>query len=396
MSFSAGTGFSNHRNPKQAGIDAVQAALQDAGIDQPDFVLMFAAIGYNQEAIVKAVRQASGNAPLIGCSAEGIISRAHVVEENYGALVTVIKSDEIRFEGVYAKGLREDSFQVGCDLATAVNPLVQEDTLGLLVLTDGVTLNFDKFYQGFDEHKSFARFLPLLGGLAGDNFEFKDTYQYCDDTVGTDGVAGAVISGQGQLISEVCHGCVPVGGERKVTRSEGNVIYEIDGKRALDVLSEYVGAKEIDDWQRTIVSLSLGFRAPDFMGTDYDEFVVRFIPSKDDEKGSIAISTEVPVGSSVWMTRRDIDKIQNSNDVMVTRLKSRLGGKKPKLVIQFDCGGRGKLMFDDDQRWALQQRLQSSFDMDAPWAGMFSFGEIGPVGNQNCFHNYTVVLLALC
>jgi hypothetical protein len=61
-----------------------------------------------------------------------------------------------------------------------------------------------------------------------------------------------------------------------VTRSEGNIIYEIDGKPAMEVFEEYIpeGSLTHDgDWFRYVISLSLCFRAPSYIKDE--EYVVR-------------------------------------------------------------------------------------------------------------------------
>src|SRR5215212_4394952 len=94
------------------------------------------------------------------------------------------------------------------------------------------------------------------------------TYQYCDDEIVSDGVAYALLSGEVQPASAIGIGYLPIGGERKVTRSRGNVIYEIDGKPAVEVLQEYLPDSALTDdrdWMHYAVSLALCFRAPSYI-----------------------------------------------------------------------------------------------------------------------------------
>jgi small ligand-binding sensory domain FIST len=72
-----------------------------------------------------------------------------------------------------------------------------------------------------------------------------------------------------------------------------------------------------------------------------------------------------------------------------------LGGDHPKLVLHFDCVARGKMMFRDQEKLANLRRLRQSLGPDGPWAGFYSYGEIGPVSNHNCFHTFSAVVLAL-
>jgi hypothetical protein len=66
MTIQAGVGVSTNRNPKAAGKEAARKALDAAKLERPDFVFMFATVGYPQKEIVNAVRQATAQAPLFG------------------------------------------------------------------------------------------------------------------------------------------------------------------------------------------------------------------------------------------------------------------------------------------------------------------------------------------
>ena len=94
MAIQAGVGMSHHRNPKVAGREAAQSALEAGGIEKPDFCFTFAAVGYNQEVLIRAVREATGNTPLCGCSGEGVITRGGADEANFSAAVMAIRSDQ--------------------------------------------------------------------------------------------------------------------------------------------------------------------------------------------------------------------------------------------------------------------------------------------------------------
>ena len=220
------------------------------------------------------------------------------------------------------------------------------------------------------------------------------TYQYCDDEIVSDGVAYALLSGEVQPASAIGIGYLPIGAERKVTRSQGNVIYEIDGKPTVEVLQEYLPDSALaDDWRRYAISCVLCLRAPSYMKDE--EYVVRTILSLDATDGSAIVQTEVQEGTSIWMTSRDQEKLTAELDRMAEQIKKELGGNQPKLVLHFDCVSRGKLMFRDQEKLQLLRQFRQAVGPEAPWAGFYTFGEIGPVGKHNCYHNYTAVVLAL-
>ena len=97
MTTKAAVGMSRHHNPNIAGREAAQQALQKAGINRPDFVFMFASIGYDQHSLLHAVRETTEGAPLSGCSAEGTINGDDADESSFSVLVTAISSDELRW-----------------------------------------------------------------------------------------------------------------------------------------------------------------------------------------------------------------------------------------------------------------------------------------------------------
>jgi hypothetical protein len=394
MTTKAGVGMSHHRNPNVAGRDAAKQALENAGLEKPDFVFMFATVGYDQRSVLRAVREATGGAPLSGCSGEGTISGDDADESNYSVVVMAISSDELRWHNGLATGLGADSRATGQQVAQSLSSDLSADAVGLFVFPDGTTVNFDDFFAGLEGELSSNQFLPLWGGGAGDNFAMVQTYQYCDDEVVSDGVAYALLSGGAHLVSTIGIGYIPIGGERKVTRSQGNVIYEIDGEPALEVLQEYLPDRAIaDDWGRYVPTFGLSFRAPSYMKDE--EYILRGINSVNTADGSVSLQTDVQEDTSVWFSSRDKAKITTGLDRMADQIKEELGGAQPKLVLHFDCCSRGKIMLRDQEKLQILRQFRQAVGPEVPWAGFYTYGEIGPVGKHNFYHTYTAVVLAL-
>jgi hypothetical protein len=398
MATTAGVGMSYHHNPNLAGREAAHQALKKAGVEKPDFVFMFASIGYDQRSLLHAVREATGGAPLSGCSVEGTIDGDDADESNFSVLVTAVSSDELRWHNGLATGLSADSLALGKRVAKDLLPYLSADTIGLFVFPDGlITLTLENFFAGLEENLSTVRFLPLWGGGAGNNLDTGGpTYQYCDDEVISGGISYALLSGKAQAALAISHGLVPIGGERRVTRSKGNVIYEIDGKPAIEVLKEYLPEQaliEDRDWMRYAISLALCFRAPSYMKDE--EYVVLGVPAVRMADGSIIVQREIQEGTSVWFSSRDKDKMITGIDRMSAQIKEQLGGEKPNLVFQFECLTRGKTMLREQEKLQLLKRFRQSLDPDVPWAGFYTIGEIGPVEEHNGHHLFTSVVLAL-
>jgi hypothetical protein len=380
MAIKAGVGMSRHHNPNVAGREAAEQALEKASTVKPDFVFMFGSIGYDQRSLLRAVREATGGAPLTGCSAEGTINGDDADESGFSVVVTAISSDELQWTNGLATDLEADPRAVGQRVAQELIPHLSAETIGLFAFPDGLVDYLDDFFAGLEGDLPSERFLPLWGGGAGNNFNFGEpTYQYCDDEVITGGVSYALLSGKAQAGWAISHGMSPIGGERIVTRSKGNVIYEIDGKPAVEVLKEYLPEHaliEDHDWMRYAISLALVFKAPSYMKDE--EYVVRSMLKRKMSDGSIIIQSEVQEGTSVWFSSRDKEKITTRFERMAQQINEQLGGEKPKLVFQFECLTRGKMMFREQEKRQLLKRFRQSLDPDTPWAGFYTIGGFAP------------------
>jgi hypothetical protein len=398
MATKAGVGMSRHHNPNVAGREAAEQALKKAGVaNKPDFVFMFASTGYDQHSVLRAVRETTGGAPLTGCSAEGTINGEDADESGFSVVVTAISSEELRWTNGIATGLSADSRAVGKRLAQELVPHLSADTIGLFVFPDGRIDILNNFFAGLEGNLPSERFLPLWGGGAGNFFNLRQPpYQYCDDEVISDGVSYALLSGRARASWAISHCLIPIGGERIVTRSQGNVIYEIDGKPAAEVLKEYLPENALTDerdWMRYAVSLALCFRAPSYIKDE--EYVVLGAPSVNLSDGSITVQTEVQEGTSIWFSSRDKEKLATGLDRMARKIKDQLEGDQPKIVFQFECATRGKMMLRDQEKLQFLRQLRQSIDPTVPWAGFYTWGEIGTVEEHNDRHLYTSVVLAL-
>jgi len=376
-----------------AAQEAVSRALADGAIERADFTMMFATAGYDQPTIVRAVRAATGGAPLCGCSAEGVIVQADQDESNFSLAVLAISSDEMTFQNGIGMGMSADATGLGRAIAGAIRPDLLADARALFVFPDGVSVDFDGFRLGIEEALDLDRVLPLFGGSASDNWVWEQTWQYCDDEVESDGVAWALLSGDVRLATAVNHGCVSLGVEHEITRCEGTRVHELDGRPALEVLHEYMTPEEMEDWAMVVINMPMAVQAPGDATGD-DRYLIRVVLSKDDVSGSVTLPTRVEAGTRIWMARRDYEQVVTGVGRLVTDLTRQLDGEQPKLVLQFECAGRCKSFVRDEIKSELQRQLHDQLP-PAAWFGFYTYGGIEPLAARNCFHNYASVVAAL-
>lgn len=389
MTTTFGTGASRLRDATAAAQDAVGQALRSGSISEPDFVFLFASVGYDQSTIVRAVWEAAGRAPLVGCSAEGIIVGDEPDESNFCVAVMLAQSDSVSFRHGLAHGLKESSGETGRAVGSQIGPLRPEDR-ALFLFPDGMTSTVDELLDGLKEQVTDIDRIPILGGTAGDNNLYERSFQYLDGEVVEDAASWAMLSGDARIVPALGHGCVPVGLDFTFTSTEGRTVKEIDGRPAIEVYGEYVGTDELADWQTVVVSLPFGFPV-----ADSPEGYVPYVSlSQNKEAGTVNLPVRAPEGLRVRLMRRDIDRLTANADMVAAHVNAELGSTTPALILQFECAGRGRHYLPESQTRQLLKRLHSQLP-EAPRIGFYTFGELCPVAGQNRFHHFTSVLAVL-
>lgn len=84
-----------------------------------------------------------------------------------------------------------------------------------------------------------------------------------------------------------------------------------------------------------------------------------------------------------------------SFDRVADDILRQLGSRPAKLILHFECAGRGKIILREQQKMSLMRNLQQRIGVDTPWAGFYCYGEIAPVGGRNCFHNFTSIVTVI-
>ena len=404
MSTKVGVGESKETNAFKAGVEAVQMALNQAGVKDCDFIFMFATVGYDQKELLKGVRSITGDTPLSGCSGEGIITQSGPEGEVMFALsgseqgndivgVMVFSSDEITFNNYVVQGLKSDSLKAGEEIGKKISAESTDNPLMLLMFPDCYAVNIKKFFYGIE--KKLDKPLLFCGGLTGHNLTLSAiTYQYHNDKVFMDAAPCVLISGKLKAEIGVNHGCIPIGIEKTITKAEDNTVYEIENKPTWSFFQEYLGEDVEELTTENSPSVSIGEKLPEEVTTEYDKFIIRapVIKNPDD---SITFATDIPEGVKVRLMRRDEEKISQKAKTMAERIKSKIGNKKPVAVLHFDCAGRGKMFFGDKVKEKGIDVIQDVFGKDVPWLGFYCYGEIAPIKNKNYFHNQTVSLCVI-
>ncbi len=388
MKLISAVGSSRKADGFEAGIEAASVVRDKLGSVRPDFIFVFCTIGFELEDVLAAVKDTLGDVPLSGATFEGIIGLGLADESMYAVQVTGMQSDSVQFHNFIGLGSVETPVDAGVSLGRNIAQCRSPGNRVLFLFPDFRT-NTTCLFEGIEQHCS----VPFIGGAAADNLKFKQSYQFHNGEVFDHCCAGVLMTGEFDTRSIVTHGSEPLGNPRVVTRAEGNVIYEIDDRSALEVASEALGEPiSAGTIGAAITLLGIGLHTDNSAGF-LSPYVLRAIHGFDFEENSLMVPVVVPEGETIQFMRRDPQSVLDSGKAAALKLSSELKllAADPILVCQFDCAGRGKSVIGEQVQAGIDD-MQNVFQSRPSWMGAFSFGEISPVAQHNHFHNFTATL----
>lgn len=393
LEFSSGS--SSAVNSKTAIQECVELACGDPVSEDCSVLIIYSTVGHNFEQLLGEARTCCPNARIIGCSGSGIISSEGVNESMRALAVMVIRGPEVNV--VSKTGVNSNNcFDLANEAAQELQA-VDSGTSMIHLLTTGFHISGNQVIDGIES--IFGPNVALFGGCAADNGKAKHTFQFIDGEVVEDGIILIGFSDPTlEVLPIVHHGSIPVGEQFEVTRSEGNLILELDGKPAWPSLMERLGLPETSGAGETLPITGLGIELPENLQEEYDnqhELRVPLLVENDNQ--AFRLPTDIPEGSKLVLMKRDEDLIFSGVDRMIERLNERMQGRKPVAVFHVDCMARGRLMFNKVLKDEIIAKMQHPIcgDEMSPWLGIYGYSEYCPVGGQNRFHSYTTSLFPI-
>jgi hypothetical protein len=350
--------------------------------EKTDLVLVFGATALMKDpAVMAEISRAHPTAYVCGCSTAGEIAGTRVNDDT--VVVTTVKfvATKIRGANTSVKDAA-DSFAAGERLAGAIP---SEHLSHVFVLSDGLSVNGSELVQGITS--VLPKGVALTGGLAGDGARFGETL------VCANGVCAAkqimIVGFYGDRL-KVGYGSMggwdSFGPERRVTRSRNNVLYELDGRSALDLYKTYLG-EHAAGLPATGLLFPLSIRQD-----DASESLVRTILSVNEKDQSMTFAGDVPEGSLARLMRANFDRLVDGANGAARKSRLQIGDTNTELAILISCVGR---------KLVLQQRVEEEVEAvadvlgsNALTTGFYSYGEISPFTPEaRCaLHNQTMTI----
>lgn len=365
----------------QASFDNLKS-IQECSLNfEPNLILLFISpLFEGKKEAINQLKNKYSDCVITGCSTAGEISGVEVKDGS-------IAFTAVKFENTKLKIREEeiseskDSFTCGKNL---INSLESSDLKHLLIFSDGVNINGSDLVNGI--RSNLKEGIGVTGGLAGDGADFKHTFIIVNGKMKENVVAGVGMYGDALKVGYGSKGgWDSFGIEREVTKSEKNILFELDGQPALKLYKSFLGdkAKELP---------SSGLLFPLSMRSDESETpVVRTILGISEEDQSLTFAGNIPQGSYVRLMKANIDRLINGaqESAEITKENS---AKEPDLAILISCVGRRLVLNQlvEEEVEAVQEELGHNTKL----TGFYSYGEIAPFGQFSpCqLHNQTMTI----
>lgn len=331
--------------------------------------------------IIEDIRKEFPYEHLIFGSTSGEIINNNVFDDSI--VVTAIEFEKSTFE-IRTENILEhnkDAKKLG---ETLYNAIPKENLKHLFVLSEGSFVNGSSLIEGLE--KNIPNAIPISGGMCGDDAKFEKTLASYKVNPKEGEVVLVGFYGETLEISFASFGgWSTFGPERIITKSEANILYEIDDQPALDLYKKYLGDKA-----NQLPQASLLYPLNVTPVGKYEP-VVRTILGINNENQSMTLAGDVPVNSKVQLMMASVDAIaEGANEAAKLAMKNRKN--QPQLALLVSCVGRKLVM---NQRVEEEiERVQEVVGEKTAITGFYSYGEMAPFsGNTFCdLHNQTMTL----
>jgi hypothetical protein len=334
--------------------------------------------------LVRELCQHFEGAAVIGCSTSGEIIGDEVVDDS--VIATAVAFDHTRLRTASATiAHARSSYEVGEELA---RQLSDTSLRHVFVVSDGLNVNGSDLARGLAS--GVAEGVSITGGLSGDSTEFAETWVVTNDAAGPHRVAAVGLYGEDLRIGYASvGGWQPFGLRRNISRAEGNVLYELDGRSALDLYKTYLGehAEELPG-----SALLFPIVVSDEHGS---EGVVRTVLSVDEQDKSMTFAGDIPQGGTAQFMKTNVNSLVDGATAAAEASLTGLGGRRPDLALLVSCVGRKLVM---KQRIEEEvEAIRNVFGAATSIAGFYSYGELCPFsqGGECRLHNQTMTITAL-
>jgi hypothetical protein len=369
--------------------EVVDAATMGMGADKAILCIVYAGVAHDQAKLHASLREALPGVPIVGASSQGVSSAKHTLETDRFVAIALLYSDTVKVKVASVASITQDPHSSGLALAQGLGLPTSGASTTLLWYDPLGGVNAKEVLRGL----ASGGHQHVYGGASGQPWgSMVRTFQYADGVVHTEGAVAVLIDGL-MPVAELTHGAEAIGLTLQATRTEGNLVLELNGRPALDVWCEQLGVSAERNVDNT-ANWALGIRPPE--DGPYEGLITRAPFALDHARRALVFQAPIPEGADVQVCVRTQSAVLGGAHAMGTRLAAALVGKHKVLALGFECGARPGPFLGKELAATETCDIQAKLPDNLPWLGMYAWGEIAPVAGVSEFHNFTFPLCVLC
>jgi hypothetical protein len=330
-----------------------------------------------------------GRSHIVGCSTAGEIFGNALTDNSLSVAVAQFERGTRVASASASVQSQDESFAAGESIA---RQLEDPSLRAVLLFSDGLNVNGSELVRGLNS--ILPSHVVVTGGLAGDGSRFQRTWVVHEGDARSNMVCAAGLYGEYVTIGHGSKGGWDnFGPERRVTRSRGNVLVELDGRPALELYKEYLG-ELASGLPATGLLFPLALRA----NADDEKSLVRTILAVDEGAQTMTFAGDMPEGAFARLMRANYDRLIDGASEAASMAGEAHAGQTGEtgetLAIAISCVGRRLVLGE-----RAEEEIEATLD-ELPTGtrqiGFYSYGEISPYTTGSCdLHNQTMTLTTI-
>lgn len=379
-------GHSDDPDSKDAVLEVLEQCLSALADVTPQAGILFSGIDFDYSLILQEIHRVFPAIELIGCTTDGEMSSVLGFQQDSLTLM-LFASDTVEIHAGVGFKAQENAIAAA---QQAVQQAMQKSqhptklcvTIPASYTAEGTTTSGESILHGLD--LALGQQVPVVGGAAGDQFRFQTTYQFFGTEVFTEALPVLLFSGDLHFSFGIGCGFQPIGQKSIVTRAKGTVLYEIDGKPAIEFYQRYLGDRPPTAENPLVV-----------YETESGNCYMRVPNTYDAQTGGINFLGNIPEQAVVQITVLSRDQAVEAAATSFKTALDRYPGTEPEAVLLFSCCCR---------RWLLGTRATEEYQLvknalpkPIPICGFYTYGEFAPLEphGANYYHQETFITLLL-
>lgn len=322
------------------------------------------------------------NAILLGCSTAGEMTHRGLAEDTLVLTLAQVNRVGLALATTDLAGM-DDSRAAGQRLGAQ---LASARPRALIVFGQGIGINGSALIEGLND--ALGDGVTITGGLAGDGARFERTLVMTPAGASDTAIVALGLSGEALRFNHgTFGGWEPFGTLRKVTRSAGNVLYQLDGKPALDIYKAYLGEEAKD-----LPASALLFPFEMLDAARSSTGVIRTIVGIDEAEGSLTLAGDLDPDGYLQLMHANSDQLISGAETAASTARGMAPHPGGGIALLISCVGRKLAM-----GYRVDEEIEAVAEIlgeDTVLTGFYSYGEISPfVPGAACrLHNQTMTV----